>query len=46
LTKASGGIGPPSVHPRDPMLAVRFPDRIEVRDLSGALLHTIRAGDQ
>lgn len=46
LTKASGGTGPPTLHPRDPMLAVRFSDRIEVRNLSGRLLLTVRDGDR
>lgn len=41
LTTASGGIGPPTLHPRDPMLAVRFVDRVEVQHLDGRLLHTI-----
>lgn len=42
LTKASGGIGQPTLHPRDPMLAVRFSDRVEVRNLSGRLLLTVQ----
>jgi hypothetical protein len=46
LTTASGGIGRPTLHPRDPMLAVQLEDRVEVRDLSGRLLLTVRDGDR
>jgi hypothetical protein len=45
LTRWSGGVGPPAIHPTEPLIAVqRAPDLIEIGDLHTGTVHQVVHG--